>query len=263
MSLRERFAAAGIDWIVPDWEAPANVVAFATTRNGGVSTGASATLDLGPSRLDALAPAQREAILANRARVQAFLPAPPVLAEQVHGRDVVVVDASNVAALRDRPPVADALVTRLPATPVAVRAADCLPVLFASLDGSVVGTAHAGWRGLAAGVLEATLAAMQVPGTDVCAWLGPAIGPQAFEVGDDVRDTFAAQDAAAVAHFATRGGGKWLAHLPGLARRRLAAWGVTRVAECGACTFTEAARFHSWRRDRSPARMGAFVWRQR
>jgi YfiH family protein len=260
VSLRGRFDEAELDWIVPAWAAPANVVAFATTRNGGAGTGDGATLDLGPSRLDALEPVKRESILANRARVQAFLPTAPVLAEQVHGRDVVTVDGTNVAALRERPPVADALVTRLPGMPLAVRVADCLPVLFASLDGRVVGAAHAGWRGLAAGVLEATVAAMRVPGSELCAWLGPAIGPQAFEVGDDVRDAFTAQDEAALAHFAPHGAGKWLADLPSLARQRLAAAGVTRVAECGACTFSDAARFHSWRRDRSPARMAACIW---
>lgn len=257
MNLRTEFARAGLDWVVPDWAAPANVLAFATTRNGG----AAVALDLGPSRLDVLDDATRTAIVASRRRVQDFLPSAPVLVEQVHGTGVVVVDGANLATVRARAPVADALVTRLAHVPIAVRAADCLPVLLASTDGTVVGAAHGGWRGLAAGVLEATVAAMRIAGVDAVAWLGPAIGPQAFEVGDDVRDAFGARDALALAHFRALGAGKWLADLPALAAQRLAAAGVQRIATSGVCTFADAARFHSWRRDRTTARMGAFVWR--
>jgi hypothetical protein len=160
------------------------------------------------------------------------------------------------------PPVADAVVPRLPGVPLCIRVADCLPVLFADDEGAVVAAAHAGWRGLAAGVLEATVAAMDVPADAIVAWLGPGIGPRAFEVSDDVRDVFVARDRDAAAHFVPRSQGKWLADLPALARRRLAAAGVARVGGGNLCTYTEGARFHSYRRDRTAARLGAFVWRQ-
>ncbi|GIK84685.1 MAG: laccase domain protein [Betaproteobacteria bacterium] len=256
MTLAARLAAAGLDWIVPAWDAPPQVHAFATTR--GARDG---SVDVGPAHPGALDGRSRSRVLASRAAVAGFLPGAPVFLEQVHGRRVAVVDAATLAAFRAAPPVADAAVTRLPDVPLAVRTADCLPVLLAADDGSVVAAAHAGWRGLAAGVIEATLAAMAVPPSRVVAWLGPAIGPRAFEVGEDVREAFAHADAGAAAHFAPRPAGKWLADLPALARRRLARAGVGRVAACGACTVTDAARFHSWRRDRSRERMGTFVWR--
>jgi len=124
-----------------------------------------------------------------------------------------------------------------------------------------VGAAHAGWRGLAAGVLEATVAAMDVPPAEIVAWIGPGIGPHAFEVGGDVRDAFVAQDRDAAAHFVPRDAAKWLADLPALARRHLAACGVARVDASGLCTYSDALRFHSFRRDRTSARLGAFLWR--
>lgn len=256
--LRERLDADGLDWLVPGWAAPVEVLALSTTRNGGWSTGASASMDVGPARLrDA---ADRAAVSANRELLASYLPAPPVWLSQVHGTRVVDVGAESLAALSRDPPEADAAVTRARGVPLAVRTADCLPVVLASRGGEVVGIAHAGWRGLAAGVLEATLAAMHVAPAEVAAWIGPAIGPRAFEVGADVRDAHCAHDAGAVVHFAPQGGGKWLADLPALARRRLAAAGVTAVAADGACTRTDAARFHSWRRDRTSARMALLAW---
>jgi polyphenol oxidase len=261
VTLAAALAGAGLDWIVPDWGAPECVGALATTRNGGVSTGAAATLDVGPARLDALDEGARAAVLENRRRVHAFLPAPPVYLEQVHGCHVIVIDATNVGAAREHAPVADGAVTRLPRVPLAVRVADCLPVLFAATPGSVVGAAHAGWRGLAAGVLEATVAAMDTDPAQILAWLGPAIGPRAFEVGDEVCAALTAHDAGAAAHFRPRRAGKWLADLPALARRRLAAVGVRQIAAADACTFADAARFHSWRRDRTSGRLAAYVWR--
>ena len=159
-----------------------------------------------------------------------MLPSAPVWLAQVHGRDVVVVTPAAVAAQRAAPPQADAAVTRAPGIVLAVRTADCLPVLLAARDGSVLAVAHAGWRGLAAGVLEAAVAAMDVPARDVARWIGPAIGPGAFEVGADVLAAHCASDAGAAAHFVPLREGKWLADLPALARRRLAAIGVTDVA---------------------------------
>jgi len=262
MSLAARFARAGLDWIVADWAVPGSVQAFVTTRSDappGHATGHVA-LDLGPAHLARAEAAARETIVASRQRVAAFLPAAPVLLEQVHGRDVAVIDARALHASVTVPPVADAAVTRLPGTPLCIRVADCLPVLFVDTQGTVVGAAHAGWRGLAAGVLEATVAAMDVPAPDIVAWIGPGIGRGAFEVGNDVRAAFTTHDADAAAHFAPRGDGKWLADLPALARRRLAAIGVARVTGGEHCTYGDAARFHSFRRDRTAARLGAFVW---
>ncbi len=163
-------------------------------------------------------------------------------------------------AARTHPLIADAAVTRLADVPLAVRVADCLPVLLADDAGTVVAVAHAGWRGLAAGVLEATVGAMQAEPASLVAWLGPAIGPDAFEVGNDVRDAFVSSDAGALQHFVRLREDKWIADLPALARRRLAAVNVTRVSGGTQCTWSDASRFFSYRRDRTSARMAAFVW---
>lgn len=261
MTLAQRFAAANLDWLVPAWHAPASVQGFATTRNAGATGGRAANLDLGPAHLSALDGASRDAIVANRSLVAGFLPSSPVWLEQVHGTTVVCIDARNVGAARRRPPIADAAVTRLADVPLGVRVADCVPVLLADEAGTVVAVAHAGWRGLAAGVLEATVAAMSVAPETVVAWLGPAIGPRAFEVGDEVRAAFGSERDGALAHFVRGREGKWLADLPALARRRLAAVNVTRVAGGDRCTWSDASRFFSYRRDRTAARMAAFVWR--
>ena len=178
---------------------------------------------------------------------------------QVHGTRVVEVDPANRASLLADPPDADAGVTRTPGIAIAVRAADCLPVVFADRRGTVVAAAHAGWRGLAAGVLEATVRAMDVAPDGVVAWIGPAIGPRAFEVGRDVLDAFVAVEPSDADCFAPHREGKWLADLPSLARRRLARAGLARVAGGTWCTHGDAARFHSWRRDRGAGRMATAI----
>ena len=257
-SLAQRVAQAGLDWIVPVWDAPSNVGALSTTRNGGVSIGARATLDVGPAL-----PIQDDelpAILENRRRLRPFLPSAPVWLSQVHATGVVIVDGDNVTALTSSPPTADAAVTRAPGVVLGVRSADCLPVLFADRAGTVVGAAHAGWRGLASGILEATLHAMRAPPADIVAWLGPAIGPLAFEVGRDVFDAFCVPDPDAAASFARHRDDKWLADLYELARRRLSRAGVTAIAGGGHCTRTESGRFFSWRRDKAAGRMATLVW---
>ncbi len=256
-SLAERIAAAGYDWIVPQWQAPSTVHALMTTRNGGVSSGKGASLDVGGSTLPST-PDTAAAIVENRRRVQAFLPSPPVWLAQVHGSDVATVDTSAPSS----PPRADAAITREPDVVLAARVADCMPVLFADRDASVVAVAHAGWRGLAAGVLENTIAAMGCIPARIVAWLGPAIGPRAFEVGSDVYDAFVAQDASARTAFAPRSHGKWLADLEALARMRLARAGVHTIDGGGFCTFSERARFFSYRRDGTSGRMAALVWRE-
>lgn len=253
-----RIAAGRFDWLVPAWHATPRVAALFTTRNGGASTGASATMDLGSA--DPAQDAQAGAVAENRRRLRALLPSEPIWLRQVHGRNVVMVDADNAAQLRRAPPEADAAITRSPGLALCVRTADCLPVLFSDRAGSVVAVAHAGWRGLALGVLEATLDAMRVAPGDIVAWVGPAIGPTAFEVGRDVFAAFTAAEPGASTCFTPLRDGKWLADLPGLAVRRLAAHGVRDVAVDGGCTFSDAARFHSYRRDRAGGRMALAAW---
>jgi hypothetical protein len=200
------------------------------------------------------APARVRARVTTRGEADPPLPAAPAWLRQVHGTRVV-----EAALARDEPQ-ADASVARTHGTVCVVKAADCLPVLFADDSGSVVGAAHAGWRGLAAGVLEATVSEMRVPGERLLAWLGPAIGPAHYEVGAEVRDAFLARDAAAERAFTPNRPGHWLLDLYAVARQRLAASGVARVYGGGLCTYSEPARFPSWRRDHTHERIAAFVW---
>lgn len=239
----------GLDLIVPDWPAPANVRAVQTTRHGGVSRGPYASLNLGDHVGDDAA-----AVAANRALLGTVMPAEPSWLKQVHG--IAVADADTAFSGVE----ADAAVARRPGRVCAVMTADCLPVLLCDRSGSVVAAAHAGWRGLCAGVIEAAVDAMHVPASDVLAWLGPAIGPQAFEVGDEVRAAFLARDAAATAAFAAHGSGKWLADIWLLARQRLAAIGVEAVWGGGQCTVADSERFYSYRRDGATGRMATCVW---
>lgn len=252
-SLVEGLRNAGLDWIVPDWPAPAHVCAMTTTRAGGVSTGPYATMNLGRRTAD-----DADALAENRRRFDAFLPAPPTWLDQVHGASAV-----RLGPAMDAAPVADAAVTGERGVACAVLTADCLPVLFADRGGRAVGIAHAGWRGLAAGVLEATIIALRALGAapeDVIAWLGPAIGPAAFEVGDEVRDLLCRDDPGAAACFAPHRARKWHADLCGLARRRLARGGVRHVSGGGFCTHADTARFFSYRRERESGRMATAIW---
>jgi YfiH family protein len=250
--------ARHLDWIVPRWNGPARVGALFTTRNGGMSAGAAATLDVGPAHLSAADRAG--AVAENRRRLRELLPDEPVWLAQVHGRDVVEIDGRTPASADAPPPRADAAVTRIRGVVLSVRTADCLPVLFADRAGSVVAVAHAGWRGLAAGILDATVAAMRIPAADVSVWLGPAIGPQAFEVGPDVYATYCDTDPEATNCFVPLRENKWLADLPGLARRRLGLIGVHDITVDGACTYTDSGRFFSYRRDKHSGRMALVAW---
>jgi hypothetical protein len=235
--------------IQPDWPAPPNVRSLMTTRAGGVSGAPWTSLNLGDHVGDE--PAH---VAANRARLRVQLPAEPGWLRQVHSARVVELG-------RDTNPEADASFTREKGPVCAVLTADCLPVLFCDRAGSVVAAAHAGWRGLADGVLEATVAAMQVPPGELLAWMGAAIGPQAFEVGDEVREAFAGRHAAAAAAFVPLPmPGKWLADIYQLARIRLGHAGVQAVYGGGRCTFTEADSFYSYRRDGVTGRMASLVW---
>lgn len=238
------------DWIVPDWPAPANVKAFITTRAGGSSIGPYAGLNLGLRTDD-----DPLAVEANRRRLRAALPGEPKWLRQVHGCDVV--DADALAGI----PEADAAVARSANTVCAVLVADCIPVLLADRAGSAVAVAHAGWRGLARGVLERTMERLDRPPEELLAYLGPGIGPGAFEVGPDVRDAFLAGDARAEAAFSPRSPGKWMADLFLLARQRLARCGVTRIHGGDLCTYSDPRRFYSYRRDGATGRMAALIWR--
>ena len=237
--------------IHPDWPAPENVRALMTTRTGGVSNAPWASLNLGDHVNDD--PAH---VAANRARLRAHLPEEPGWLRQIHSARVV-------EAGTEADPQADACFSRTPGRVCAVLTADCLPVLFCDRAGRVVAAAHAGWRGLAGGVLEATVAAMAVPPGDILAWMGAAIGPQAFEVGDDVRDAFMVQHPDTAAAFVPQGAsGKWLADIYALARIRMAHAGVHAVTGGGRCTFSEADAFFSYRRDGVTGRMASAIWLQ-
>jgi YfiH family protein len=214
------------------------------------------------------ASARVRALVTTRGEAEPPLPAPAAWLKQVHGARVVeaqdAVGHAGGAAGNARSalgePEADASVARAPGAVCVVKAADCLPLLLADAGGTVVGAAHAGWRGLAAGVIEATVEAMRAPPATLLAWLGPAIGPKAYEVGEEVRAAFLARDAQLAAAFAPHRPGHWLLDLYAAARQRLAARGVTRVYGGGFCTYSEPERFASWRRDRSRERIAAFIW---
>ncbi|MFA7293575.1 MAG: peptidoglycan editing factor PgeF [Rhodocyclaceae bacterium] len=240
-------------WYVPDWPLPAGVHALQTTRCGGVSRAPWNSFNLGDHVGD-----RAEDVAANRALLALVLPAQPCWLQQVHG--VAVFDADT--AIEATPgPQADAVFSRQSGRVCAVMTADCLPVLFCERNGGVVAAAHAGWRGLRAGVLEATLAAMRVAPAQVMAWLGPAIGPAAFEVGAEVRQAFVGDDAAAAAAFVAGTDGRYFADLYLLARQRLQRAGVTAIHGGNACTLLDAERYFSYRRDGVTGRMATLIWR--
>lgn len=239
--------------IVPDWPAPANVCALQTTRQGGDSHAPFDSLNLGTHVGD-----DALTVVANRNLLNPFVPTEPVWLEQVHGTHVVFAEQAGCV------PRADACVSRHANAVCTVMTADCLPVLLCDETGSVVGAAHAGWRGLADGVIEATVAAMQVPSPSLMAWLGPAIGPQAFEVGNEVREAFMQHDPFAVSAFQAHGN-KYLADLAQLARQRLQALGlgVQRIYGGDFCTYSDPQRFYSYRRDGKTGRMATMIWLSR
>ena len=246
------------DWLIPQWPAPPAVHAVCTTRAGGRSVAPYDSLNLGDHVGD-----DPLAVGANRALLAQALDARPVFLQQVHGSGVVALDAHTP----DGTP-ADACYTRERGVACTIMVADCLPLLFSDAAGSFVAAAHAGWRGLAGqggmGVLEALHAALGVPAREIMAWLGPCIGPQAFEVGEEVRSAFEAHDARAAACFRPAAPGKWLADLPALARQRLAALGITEVhgndGSPSWCTVANPSQFFSHRRDRVSGRLAACIW---
>ena len=263
------------DWIIPDWPAPPHVKALFTTRAGGVSAAPFDSLNLGDHVGD-----QAADVAANRHILQSSIAARPVFLQQVHGTSVAHLTSQTPNAT-----VADACMTTQTGVACTIMVADCLPVLFTDVDGRFVAAAHAGWRGLASGVLQNTLNAVKeqfeghfIPlagvniaydATKIIAWLGPCIGPAAFEVGDEVRAAFVDQSPLVASQFQAHGAGKWLANLPGLARLQLQQLGVTHIygndGSLSWCTVTQSSRFFSHRRDAgvlgSTGRMAACVWR--
>jgi hypothetical protein len=238
-----------------EWELPAGVRAAFTTRLGGVSAAPWDSFNVATHVGDDAAH-----VAANRARLRALLglAVEPAWLEQVHGVAVSDLDAGVSAA----PVTADAAVTSHAGAACVVMVADCLPVLFAARDGSRIGAAHAGWRGLASGVLEQTVKALRVPATELLAWLGPCISREHFEVGEEVREAFVRQDAACgSAYFDRNARGRWQADLVGLAKHRLIQLGVSRISGGGWCTFADRERFYSHRRDGKGGRMAALIWR--
>lgn len=236
----------------PNWPAPTQVQAYTTTRNGGVSLGTYASLNLSLRGGDT-----PQAVAANRARLhhRLNLPQEPCWLEQVHGQRLLA--AHELPADRQ----ADASWTDQLGYVCTILTADCLPVLLCAEDGRCVAAAHAGWRGLVGGVLEATVRGLPTPPQQLLAWLGPAIGPQAYEVGAEVRAAFVNHDPAAAYAFNATRPGHWRCDLYALARQRLVALGVQRIYGGEYCTYHEATRFYSYRRDGlSSGRMASLIW---
>lgn len=225
-------------FLIPDWPAPARVRAVTTTRAW-------------PG--DWRDPAERE-----RLRQALDLPSEPRWLRQVHGTRVV--DDRDFVGGASVEPEADAAITRVPGVPLAIRTADCLPIVLASDDGAAVAAIHAGWRGLAHGVIEATLARLGLPGDRLVGWIGPCAGPGAYEVDAVVRDAFVERDRGAARAFRPSRPGHWWCDLPALARRRLVACGIARATGGDRCTITEADTFYSWRRAAELGRMATLVW---
>jgi YfiH family protein len=249
-------------WIAPDWPAPANVRGACSVRTGGVSIGPYESLNLGDHVGDDAA-----AVATNRKMFRQAIDARPVFLRQVHGRSVAMLDARTPDGTE-----ADGCLSRERGVACTIMVADCLPILFTVADGSSVAAAHAGWRGLAGGggegvvesVVRTLLRESNARPADVLAWLGPCIGPGAFEVGPEVKAAFESQDARWGAHFKPHTPGKWLADLQALARERLRALGITRIhgndGGTGWCTVSNPSRFFSHRRDRVSGRFAGAVW---
>lgn len=248
-----------MDLITPDWPAPENVKSAQTTRHGGVSVGRYCCLNLGGHVGDSA-----ESVSKNRALLRACLdlPSEPLWLNQVHGHYIVHTDGNTNADSIHSGLQGDGCVSTRAGCVCVIMTADCLPVLLCDRSGKYVAAAHAGWRGLAAGVLEQTVAAMGVSGDMIMAWLGPAIGARAFEVGDEVRARFVSHDSAAASAFHHNARGRWQCDLYLLARQRLTALGINAIYGGEYCTFSDAQRFYSYRRDGQTGRMATLVWRE-
>lgn len=234
-------------WLKPDWPAPDQVRAISTSREGGASSSPYESMNLGDHVED-----DPRAVAENRRRLAELLalPSEPLWLRQVHGVDVLGAEGE----------CADARLVNRPGQVAVVMTADCLPVLFCDRQGREVAAAHAGWRGLVAGILERTVARMEADNGEILAWLGPAIGPQAFEVGDEVRRAFMEYDTRAQEAFTPSPAGRWLADIYQLARQRLESAGIMQIYGGGLCTYSDAERFYSFRRDGATGRMASLIW---
>ena len=243
------------DWIIPEWPAPSNVRALFTTRNGGKSSGPNgiyATLNLGDHVND-----RATDVAGNRALLCNYLPSNPKWLKQVHGVLPIWVDHDSTTF------EGDAAMSRRCGTVCVVLVADCLPIFLCDFAGTTVGVIHAGWRGLAGGIIEKTVTEMNCGQTRLMAWLGPAIGPNYFEVGEEVREAFISQDGNSRLAFVPqyeKKGDKWLANIFLLARQRLATAGVTEIYGGEICTYSDPKKFYSYRRDGETGRMAALIW---
>jgi YfiH family protein len=239
-------------WVLPEWPAPPEVRALSTRRGGGVSAAPFDSLNLGAHVGDS-----PEAVAENRRRLRtaARLPAEPGWLSQQHGTNVLDLDGA-----RDAPAGADASCTRRPGRVCAILTADCMPVLLASDSGAGVAAAHAGWRGLAAGVIEATVRALALPPQSLLVWLGPGIGPAHFEIGPEVREELLRADPQAEAAFERNVRGRYTADLAALARRRLERLGIARIYGGDACTYTAPENYFSYRRDGRTGRQATLIW---
>ncbi|WP_371264213.1 peptidoglycan editing factor PgeF [Nitrosomonas sp. Nm51] len=249
-----------IDLITPGWPAPGHIKALFTTRSGGFSNGVHATFNLGMHVHDT-----PENVIKNRALLRKYLPGDPHWLRQVHGARHVWIKHGDMQLQEES---GDAALSRESNTVCAIMVADCLPVLLCDTAGTIVGAVHAGWRGLAAGIIEQTVAAMQTERNALMAWLGPAIGPAYFEVGEDVRAAFVDSDQRTAAAFepadsASQSEPKWHADIFQLARYRLAHAGVTRIYGGGVCAYSDPGRFFSYRRDGETGRMAALIWMEK
>ncbi len=238
-------------WLPADWPAPANVHAGTSWRQGGISQGAYASLNLAMHVGD-----DPPAVMENRRRLG--LPTEPIWLNQVHG--LAVVNAGRLLEGSEQVIEADAAYTDVAGVICAVLTADCLPVLLCDRAGRRVAAVHAGWRGLAAGIIDRTVTALQLPGEQLLAWLGPAIGPNAYEVGEEVREAFLRIDADARTAFRPSRPGHWWMDIYQLARQQLGQRGVTEVYGGDRCTWQEAERFYSYRRDGVTGRMASVIW---
>ena len=256
------------DWIIPDWPAPANVRAVSTTRSGGVSKGAYTSFNLGAHVGD-----DPRAVAENRLflRSELNLPREPRWLKQIHGARITTIGCSEYllsptgegargVETASFETTADAEVTQSSSEACVIMTADCLPVLFCDRAGKIVAAAHCGWRSLAAGILEATVAAMHVLPAEILAWLGPAIGPDVYQVGDDVRAALTTAHPDAEQAFEPQQPGKWLCDLYLTASQRLRRAGVTHIYGGGFCTYSERERFFSYRRDGECGRMATLIW---
>ena len=246
-------------FIMPNWPAPANVKALQTTRIGGISHVPYTSLNLGAHVGD-----NPVVVAHNRLLLSAYLPSEPVWLNQIHG--IKAIDAATICCVQD----ADAAYTNKANVVCVTMTADCLPILLCDEAGTAVAAIHAGWKGLLDGVIENTINTMQITSRTatnqalksqyLMAWLGPAIGPQAFEVGSEVRAAFIAVDANATCAFKALGPKKWLCDLYKLARQRLNTIGVTQIYGGNLCTYTDKKRFYSYRRDQLTGRMASLIW---